>query len=188
MDTEITPTQITPAQTPSGSPRPLPARPRLALVGCGQVGELHRERLAAEAVDVVAICDPNADALSHMAARITPRPRLFRSEQDLLAAGIVDAVVLCTPHGLHAAQIEASLAAGVHVLCEKPFVTETATAVRLVEQARAANLALFVAYSRRSRGHARFLQHAAARIAPLTWTWTCAPPSASPLRQGCART
>ncbi len=151
------------AATPSGMPRP-----RLALVGCGQVGELHRERLSRESVDIVAICDPDAEALSRMASRISPRPRLFRSEQDLLTARIVDGVVLCTPHGLHAAQIAASLSAGVHVLCEKPFVTESRLAVQLVEQARAANLALFVAYTRRSRGHARFLAHAAKRIGPLT--------------------
>ncbi|MBC8135360.1 MAG: Gfo/Idh/MocA family oxidoreductase [Fibrella sp.] len=148
--------------------RPKIARPRLALVGCGQVGELHRERLDSEIVDIVAICDPDAQALSRMASRISPRPRLFRSEQDLLTAGIVDGVILCTPHGLHAAQIEASLSAGVHVLCEKPFVTEASDAIRLVEQARLANLALFVAYTRRSRGHARFLAHAVPEIGPLT--------------------
>lgn len=148
--------------------RPAVNRPRVALVGCGQVGEVHRERLSHEAVSMVAICDPDAAALSRMAAKITPRPRLFRSEQDLLEAGIVDGVVLCTPHGLHATQISASLAAGVHVLCEKPFVTEAAQATTLVAEARAANLALFVAYTRRSRGHARFLLHAARQIAPLT--------------------
>ena len=154
-------------------PAPLPVRPainrpRVALVGCGQVGEVHRERLAEEPVDIVAICDPDAAALSRMAAKITPRPRLFRSEQDLFMAQIVDGVVLCTPHGLHAAQISASLAAGVHVLCEKPFVTEAMQATQLVAEARAANLALFVAYTRRSRGHVRFLREAAQKIAPLT--------------------
>jgi len=159
----------TPANVPLATPsRPVIDRPRIALVGCGQVGEVHRERLSREVVNVVAICDPDAAALSRMAAKITPRPRLFRSEQDLLEAGIVDGVVLCTPHGLHAAQISASLTAGVHVLCEKPFVTEAAQATALVAEARAANLALFVAYTRRSRGHARFLLHAARQIAPLT--------------------
>ena len=70
----------TPAPIPStAAARPGIARPRIALVGCGQVGELHRERLAVESVDIVAICDPDAGALSRMAARIMPRPRLFRS-------------------------------------------------------------------------------------------------------------
>ena len=147
---------------------PLPlTRPRIGIVGCGTVGGVHRDRLLTEPVDVVAVCDPDADALSRMAASLPRRPRLFRSEQDLLAAGVVDAVILCTPHAAHAAQIRAALEAGVHVLCEKPFVTEADTAADLVALARDNDLALFVAYTRRSRGHARFLIDAAGRIGPV---------------------
>ena len=94
-------------------------------------------------------------------------PSFFRSEQDLLASGDVDAIVLCTPHARHADQIAAALDAGVHVLCEKPFVTHHETGMALVKQARAQNLALFVSYTRRARGHARFLQAAAGRIGPV---------------------
>jgi len=103
-----------------------------------------------------------------MAGSITPRPRLFRSEQDLLAAGLAEAAVICTPHARHAEQVTAALSAGVHVLCEKPFVTEPDRARHLVGMAREKGLALFVAYTRRSRGHARFLLYAAGRIGPLT--------------------
>lgn len=143
-------------------------RPRIALVGCGTVGGLHRDRLLTEPAQIVAICDPNADALARMAASLPQRPRLFRSELDLLAAGNVDAVVLCTPHGKHAEQIRHAIDAGVHVLCEKPFVTDPQEAAQLVEAARMRNVALFVAYTRRSRGHARFLQASTPRIGPLT--------------------
>lgn len=144
-----------------------PARPRLGLVGCGKVGNLHLDRLSREAADVVAVCDPDADALARVAGRLPRRPRLFRSEQDLLAAGLVDAVLLCTPHHLHAPQVRASLDAGVHVLCEKPFVTDTRVGDELVALARARGLALFVSYSLRNRGHVRFLLAAAGRIGPL---------------------
>lgn len=102
-----------------------------------------------------------------MARSLPQRPLLFRSEQDLLAGDHVDAIVLCTPHERHSHQIEAALDAGVHVLCEKPFVTHYAEGRALVQKARERNLALFVAYTRRSRGHARFLQAAAGRIGPV---------------------
>lgn len=141
--------------------------PRIGLVGCGTVGALHAERLVAQGASVSAICDPDAEALSRMARALPYRPQLFRSEQDLLAADAVDAVVLCTPHARHSQQIEAALEAGVHVLCEKPFVTQYERGMALVQKARERNLALFVAYSRRSRGHARFLQVAAGHIGPL---------------------
>jgi predicted dehydrogenase len=60
-----------------------------------------------------------------------------------------------------------ALDAGVHILCEKPFITDYMLGQELVEQAQSKGLALFVAYTRRSRGHARFLLHAAERIEPL---------------------
>ena len=143
------------------------ARPRIGIVGCGTVGAVHRDRLLAEPVDIVAVCDPDANALSRMAASLPRRPRLFRSEQDLIVAGVVDAVVLCTPHARHAAQIRTALDAGVHVLCEKPFVTDAQVAGDLVAKAREESLALFVAFTRRSRGHARFLIEAARQIGPI---------------------
>ncbi|WP_395088965.1 Gfo/Idh/MocA family protein [Armatimonas sp.] len=143
------------------------AEPRLALAGCGTVGAVHATRLVAEGAQIVAVCDPDAEALSRMARALPQRPLLFRSEQDLLASREVDAIVLCTPHARHADQIAAALEAGVHVLCEKPFVTHYETGVGLVKQAREKNLALFVSYTRRARGHARFLQAAAGRIGPV---------------------
>jgi len=154
------------------SPRTMRApvpKPRIGLVGCGTVGDIHRARLLDEpGVEIVSICDPDASALSRLANRLPRRPRLFRSELDLLDAGGVDAVVLCTPHARHAAQIRSALQAGVHVLCEKPFVTDADEAVELVELARAQGLLLFVSWTRRSRGHARFLLQAAReRIGPL---------------------
>ncbi len=144
--------------------------PRIGLVGCGMVGDIHRARLLAESgVEIVALCDPDADALSRLANRLPRRPRLFRSEADLLDAGGVDAVVLCTPHARHAFQIRHALEAGVHVLCEKPFVTDADEAIELVALARSRGLLLFVSFTRRSRGHARFLiQAARERIGPLT--------------------
>lgn len=151
----------------AGATRPL-NKLRIGLVGCGTVGEVHRERLVKESVEIVAICDPDADSLAQMASRFAKRPRLFRSEQDLLETGSVDAVVLCTPHSRHTKQIRASLEAGVHVLCEKPFVADAEAGRELVDLARAKSLALFVSYTRRSRGHARFLQYTAGRIGPLT--------------------
>jgi predicted dehydrogenase len=142
-------------------------RPRIAIVGCGFVGEVHRDRLLQEPIDIVAISDPDANALAQMASKLPRRPRLFRSEVDLLGAGIADAVVLCTPHARHAEQVWHALDAGVHVLCEKPFVTRSDEGAELVRRAREKNLALFVAYTRRSRGHARFLLNTAERIGPI---------------------
>jgi predicted dehydrogenase len=138
------------------------------LIGFGSVGRAHLERLHGEA-EIVAVCDPDADALAQAVALLPrPRPRLFRSEQDLLAAGLVDAVVLCTPSPLHGPQARAALDAGVHVLCEKPFVSPLASAENLVARARASGRALFVCFPLRAHGAVRFLSAVAGRIGPIT--------------------
>lgn len=67
----------------------------------------------------------------------------------LLADPGIDAVVLATPHSLHGPQIERAAAAGKHVLCEKPFTLDLASAERAVAAAARAGIVLAVAYPRR---------------------------------------
>ena len=64
----------------------------------------------------------------------------------LLADGGVDLIDICSPPHAHAAAIEAALAAGKHVLCEKPLALQAAEAQRLARQAAAAGRQLMVAH------------------------------------------
>lgn len=59
------------------------------------------------------------------------------SIDELLAEG-VDVVDLCTPPSMHESQIERCLAAGVHVICEKPLVDSVAACDRLREMSHLA--------------------------------------------------
>ena len=47
-------------------------------------------------------------------------PNVYDSYEDMLAAGGLDAVSICTPNKFHAAAAIAAMEAGCHVLCEKP--------------------------------------------------------------------
>ena len=62
------------------------------------------------------------------------------SFDDLLARDDVDVVDICTPQHLHYAQVEAALAAGKHVICEKPVVGSLADCDAL-DRARSARRA-----------------------------------------------
>ncbi|MFD0683232.1 Gfo/Idh/MocA family protein [Actinomadura fibrosa] len=66
--------------------------------------------------------------------------------EDLLGRADIDAVYIPLPTGLHAHWTERALAAGKHVLAEKPLTCDHATAVALVEQARKAGLWLMENY------------------------------------------
>ena len=61
----------------------------------------------------------------------------------------VEAVVLATPHSLHEAQIEAAVAAGKHVFCEKPLALTKAGAEKAVALCRDAGLVLGMGHERR---------------------------------------
>jgi predicted dehydrogenase len=61
--------------------------------------------------------------------------RAFASPEELVAADGVDVVHVCTPNHLHAPLAGAALAAGKHVVCEKPLAPTAAEAERLLEAA-----------------------------------------------------
>jgi UDP-N-acetyl-2-amino-2-deoxyglucuronate dehydrogenase len=58
-------------------------------------------------------------------------PAEFDSLSEALAAGGIDLVAVCVPTGLHAAAVSEALAAGVHVLVEKPLDVSLPEARRL---------------------------------------------------------
>jgi predicted dehydrogenase len=69
--------------------------------------------------------------------------------EELLANPKVDAVVLCTPHSMHAAQVVAAAAAKKHIFCEKPFALTKESAEQAVNAAKKAGVTLGLGYNRR---------------------------------------
>jgi predicted dehydrogenase len=69
--------------------------------------------------------------------------------EDLLRDPGVDAVVLATPHSLHAQQVIAAAAAGKHVFCEKPFTLTKADAEAAAAACAEAGVTLGLGYNRR---------------------------------------
>ena len=74
---------------------------------------------------------------------------LRASFEDLLVDPAIDAVVLATPHSMHAPQIIAAAEAGKHVFCEKPFTLTRADAEAAVAATRKAGVTLGLGYNRR---------------------------------------
>ncbi|HEX4998873.1 MAG TPA: Gfo/Idh/MocA family oxidoreductase [Terriglobia bacterium] len=69
--------------------------------------------------------------------------------EAVLADPKIDAVVLATPHSLHAAQVAAAARAGKHVFCEKPFALARQDAESAVDAVRKAGVTLGLGYNRR---------------------------------------
>lgn len=116
---------------------------RVGVVGLGFMGRTHIEAWrAADAGgrpnEIAAVCD-RADVLEARLAG-TPgvdRTRVHRYEkaEDLFADATIHAVSLCTPTPSHVDLAIAALAAGKHVIVEKPIAIRSADAERLSDAA-----------------------------------------------------
>jgi predicted dehydrogenase len=117
------------------------ARRRAAIVGAGLMGGWHARYAARAGAQVTAIVDPRTAAAVALHERIAGS-RVFASLEACLAARAADVVHICTASDTHARLAETALAAGCHVLAEKPLALSRDEAVRLVGLAREKGLRL----------------------------------------------
>ena len=90
---------------------------RAAVVGTGFIGVVHIEALRRIGVDVTGVVGS-----SPQRARLKPGlPEPYDSFEAMLDDDLVQVVHLTTPNQLHHPQVKAVLAAGKHVVCEKPL-------------------------------------------------------------------
>jgi predicted dehydrogenase len=116
----------------------------VGVVGCGYWGpNVIRNFSALEDCELRAICDSDPARIAPL-QRLYPAVTAFPSFDELLADPAVDAVAVCTPVGSHYALASAALAAGKHVLVEKPLTDSTRTSQLLADEARAKGLVLQV--------------------------------------------
>jgi predicted dehydrogenase len=108
-------------------------RLRVGVVGLG-VGAHHVAAFTAlpELYEMVAVADLDADRRAKTAAEHGV-PHAVSDLDAMLALPGLDLVSICTPPDSHAALIERGLAAGLHVVCEKPLVGSLADVDRLAE-------------------------------------------------------
>ncbi|HZC25699.1 MAG TPA: Gfo/Idh/MocA family oxidoreductase, partial [Actinopolymorphaceae bacterium] len=142
--------------------RGTPARPpRIGVAGTGWwASTAHLPSLATYAgAELVAVCDPVGDRARAAAARFGVSG-VFTDIADLLAADVLDGLVVATPHTSHHAVARAALDAGVHVLVEKPLTVTADDAWALVETAERAGLHLVAGYTYQHTSTAAFVRRA----------------------------
>ncbi len=112
--------------------------PRSAIIGAGMVGTVHAHAVRRAGGELAAISASTLRS-SELSARRLGAGRAATAA-EIFAADDIDVVHICTPNSLHLEQAAAALAAGKHVICEKPLATTVADAQALVEAARTAGV------------------------------------------------
>jgi len=108
--------------------------PCIGVIGAGYWGSKHVRVLhSLEGVSSVAVIDPREERLRAL-TRTFPSARSFTSLDAALPH--VDALIVATPPTSHAPIALAAMAAGKHVLVEKPLATHCADAERMIDVAR----------------------------------------------------
>jgi predicted dehydrogenase len=120
----------------------------VGLIGCGKVGQIHAAALRGLAgAELTAVCDVSAERVKVFADRYGTRG--YTDVDALLAEGKVEAVLIGTPHPLHAAPAVQAANAGVHVLVEKPMAATLADCDAMLAAANRAGVLLGVISQRR---------------------------------------
>lgn len=97
---------------------------RLAVVGLGKMGLSHHAMINAHPrVTVAAVCDGTGFVLDVLSKYTGVKT--YTDFDAMLAEVELDAIIIATPSSMHAKMVNAALAKGLHVFCEKPFCLDT---------------------------------------------------------------
>jgi myo-inositol 2-dehydrogenase/D-chiro-inositol 1-dehydrogenase len=110
---------------------------RYGIIGCGSMGREHILNLQAMGgAQVTALSDTSADSLQQAQALLQHSARTFNDHRELIDSGLCDVLVIATPNFTHAQVLRDALASALHILVEKPLVTQMADGLDLVQRAQ----------------------------------------------------
>jgi UDP-N-acetyl-2-amino-2-deoxyglucuronate dehydrogenase len=148
---------------------------RYGVIGVKGIGDLHADLIQrSDAAELTALVDIDADVVRQKATE--RRVCGFTDYRDLLAAGLVDAVSIATPHHLHAPIALDCLHAGLHVFVEKPIATRVSEADAMLEVAAARARKLCVGHQYRTFRSSRVMKQliddgSIGDVMRVLWSW-----------------
>ena len=110
---------------------------KYALIGCGRISPNHIEAAKNNHLDFVAICDIDPNAMEEKSNRFGLNDvHRYTKYQEMLCIEQPDLVAIATESGKHAAIALDCIAAGCHVIIEKPIALSIADADAIIQAAK----------------------------------------------------
>ena len=126
---------------------------RAGVIGIGNMGSAHALKIfqkQVEGMQLTAVCDVRKERLAWAAEAFQERVHIFTDYRELLNSGLVDAVIIATPHLLHPVIAQAAMEKKLHVLTEKPAGVETAEVRKMNEAAQKSGVVFGIMYNQRT--------------------------------------
>ena len=96
---------------------------RMGIIGIGNMGTAHANSLnegKVEGMRLTAVCDIDQSRLDWCKENLAEGIATFTDYKEMMASGLVDAVLVAVPHYYHPVIAIDGFNAGLHVLTEKP--------------------------------------------------------------------
>lgn len=125
---------------------------RFGIIGVGNIGTVHARYLLAGKVEeacLTAVCDNNPDKHAAIRRLTGESVILFSDAREMLESGLIDAVIVATPHYDHPALSIMAMRRGIHTLCEKPAGVYTAQVEEMNACARECDVVFSMMYNQR---------------------------------------
>ncbi|MGH7199084.1 MAG: Gfo/Idh/MocA family protein [Planctomycetaceae bacterium] len=138
----------------------MPDRVRIAIIGAGAVSDFHHVpgiRLDSRA-ELAAVCDPNEELLAQR-KREWNLSKAVTDYERIAADPAIDAVIIATPNFTHRPIALACIAAGKHVMCEKPLGLSFAESKEMYKAARKRGVRHMTAFTYRFAPSMRYVSH-----------------------------
>lgn len=122
---------------------------RFGIVGMGGMGNGHARNMPhIPGAELTAVCDIAPEALQ--AATDAYDVPGFEKHTELLDSGLVDAVLIATPHYFHPPIAVDAMARGIHVLSEKPMAVTVSGAEAMIKAAERSGVVFAVMFQQRT--------------------------------------
>lgn len=125
---------------------------RVGIIGIGNIGSAHASAIyegKVEGLKLCALCDNSPERAEVLVGQYPDVP-VFHSADDLMGSGMVDAVIISTPHYGHPVIAVKAFSHDLHVLSEKPVAVYGNAAKEMCEAARNSGKIFAVMFNQRA--------------------------------------
>ena len=125
---------------------------RVGIIGIGNMGSGHAKNIVAGKVNgmvLTAVADINADRIA-WAKENLEGVATFATASELMESGLVDAVIIATPHYDHPGLVKEALSKGLHAMSEKPAGVYTKAVRELNEYAAKCDKIFAIMFNQRT--------------------------------------